>query len=78
MKQSSIEWLLNELKLYANPLIKDEYRLNIPKNKMVTIIEQYKQMHKEEVTSFTADWSIQYKYEDGKSINEYYNETFNK
>ena len=40
------------------------------------IFEQAKAMHNEEVTSFTADWSIQWKYEDGKSINEYYNETF--
>ena len=39
-------------------------------------VEQAKAMHKEEVTSFTADWSIQFKYENGKSINEYYKETY--
>ena len=44
--------------------------------KLLEAFEQAKAMHKEEVTSFTADWSVQYKYEDGKSINKYYNETF--
>ena len=40
------------------------------------IIEQAKQMEKDQITTFTADWSIQYKYEDGKSIIAYYDETF--
>lgn len=64
-KQSSVEWLVHHLIDYGFDLSLHQFE-----------IEQAKAMHKEEVTSFTADWSVQYKYEDGKSINKYYNETF--
>ena len=38
--------------------------------------QQDKDKHKKELTSFAADWSIQYKYENGKCINDYYDEVF--
>ena len=60
-KQSSIEWL---------------QAIELERDLTLADWSKAKAMHKEEVTSFTADWSVQYKYEDGKSINKYYNETF--
>ena len=65
-KQSSVDWLINE-HFGGIENCTPDFRHKI---------KQAKAMHKEEVTSFTADWSIQWKYEDGKSINKYYNETF--
>ena len=72
-KQSSIEWLETQLKKGA--VFNPRDPLSYPKA-VDNLFQQAKAMHKEEVTSFTADWSVQYKYEDGKSINKYYNETF--
>lgn len=66
-KQTSIEYLIKAFQgAYGDKVI----------NVISEQVEQAKQMHREEVTSFTADWSIQWKYEDGKSINEFYNERF--
>lgn len=71
-KQNSIDWLVEELQKY----IQEPWKY-VSKGGKEAIIEQAKDMHKNEVTSFTADWSIQWKYENSKSINQYYNETFN-
>jgi hypothetical protein len=67
-KQGSVKWLFEQV---CNLDWK-----NIQGEKKLEILEQAKAMHKEEVTSFTADWSIQYKYENGKNINQFYYETF--
>ena len=75
-KQTAVEWLAEQISTskYFYKLMEDiNSRSTIAKS---DIIKQAKAMHKDEVTSFTADWSIQYKYENGKNINEYYNETF--
>lgn len=65
-KQTAVDWLIEKLSKY------NEEMIFLYKNE----IEQAKAMHREEVTSFTADWSIQWKYENGKRINEFYNERF--
>jgi len=75
-KQSSVEWYIIE-----RHIIEIQSRLGLISPieydaKLIKIEEQAKAMHKEEVTSFTADWSIQYKYENGKNINQFYNEKF--
>jgi len=60
-KQSSLEWL---------------QAIELERDLTLADWNKAKAMHKEEVTSFTADWSVQYKYENGKNINQFYNETF--
>ena len=71
-KQSSIEWLYNELfPKQIDGFSEDEW------SKIDKAFEQAKARHKEETTSFTADWSVQWKYDNGVSIIQYYNETFN-
>lgn len=67
-KQSSVDWLIEQLTI--NPIS------DITDEQWFGIMGQAKAMHKKEVTTFTADWSIQWKYDNGKSINEYYNKTF--
>lgn len=72
-KQNSVEFLYEALVKHGwilPPLYKVDEKL------LDTLLQQAKALHREEVTSFTADWSIQWKYEDGKSINEFYNERF--
>ena len=74
-KQSSVEWYINNLiEILGDEIIN---KLTIEQtNKIHSLGNKAVAMHKEEVTSFTADWSIQYKYENGKNINQYYKETF--
>ena len=75
-KQSSVEWYDNEIGKLFKQFTVDKITIYEFRNQQLKLKNQAKAMHKEEVTSFTADWSVQYKYEDGKSINKYYNETF--
>ena len=75
-KQSSVEWYIEKIRDLDYEYAKGLINLGVWSKRKNALIEQAKAMHKEEVTSFTADWSVQYKYEDGKSINKYYNETF--
>ena len=75
-KQSSVEFYAkneNDLRIRYLRGEMPYYKYCEKKNEL---FEKAKAMHKEEVTSFTADWSIQYKYENGKNINQFYNETF--
>ena len=78
-KQSSIELFIDQLEekgdAWENVSIR-RVQISIDVSEYMELKTKAKAMHKEEVTSFTADWSVQYKYEDGKSINKYYNETF--
>lgn len=75
-KQSSIEWFAKESWKLRVELEDGKISLGEYANKYYQLKEQAKAMHEEEVTSFTADWSIQYKYENGKNINQFYYETF--
>ena len=69
---------------YARPISSIDYLIKAFQgaygDKVIDVIsiqiQQAKAMHKEEVTTFTADWSVQWKYDNGKSIIQYYNETF--
>jgi hypothetical protein len=45
-KQTAVEWLLDELKKYADPLARgrDYFFISIPKSDMVSIMEQARHM----------------------------------
>lgn len=71
MKQTSIEWLAKELELYGDP----QY-CEIKWNELDELIEQAKEMHKQEIIDA---------YDKGEfdcgcngTSEQYYNETFNK
>jgi hypothetical protein len=72
MKQSSIEWVANQLE----KLIPSGNQLAIG-----AILEQAKVMHKEELLDTWEDSRIEYMGDDyigkTKSFDDYYNETFN-
>lgn len=65
MKQSSIEWLVDEINVHLN----FDQRLYLKE-----LLEQAKAMHKEEIRK--AYWNGEYHKEKKLTI-EYYNETFN-
>ena len=73
MKQSSIEWLIENLHLHNDVYF-------VTKNKR-DIIKQAKAMHKEELLDTWEDSRIEYMGDDyigeTKSFDDYYNETFN-
>lgn len=48
------------------------------KEMILKLIEEAKEMDKENVIGFTADWHAQWHKYDGKSITQYYNETYGK
>lgn len=75
-KQSSVDILFEELFNSFEKFNNGKFCLSEYMAHNLKVLEQAKAKHKEEVTSFTADWSIQYKYENGKNINQYYKETF--
>ena len=73
MKQTAVEWLMNKLNLF-----------NITKD-ITAAIEQAKEIEKQQIIYFTNDFIDEYTYGDyngnvqkSKTIEEYYNETFNK
>ena len=72
MKQSSIEWVANQLE----KLIPSGNQLAI-----AAILEQAKEMHKGELQNTWEDSRIEYMGDDyigeTKSFDDYYNETFN-
>ena len=68
-KQSSVEWLEQELK-------------KIPFVNVLEVFEQAKAMHKEEMINFTTDWHHNGLLSLGvlvsTSVEEHYNKTFNQ
>ena len=66
MKQTATEWLFNKL-------------LETPKDKFewYSILKEAKEMEKEQMITFTADWYRQYK-DDKLAVMQYYNETYEK
>ena len=80
-KQSSVEWLIDELALmhslvHRGELVVDEFF----NKKCREIVKQAKAMHKEEIVAFTADWHHKGLLGGGitvsESIKEHYTKTF--
>jgi hypothetical protein len=63
MKQTAVEWLINNLHYLHSTKWND-------------ILEQAKEMEKQQNMQFTVDWYNQWIKENPKSIINYYNETY--
>lgn len=78
MKQTSIEWLAKELELYGDP----QY-CEIKWNELDELIEQAKEMHKQEIIdAFDEGQEYEYQYHINSApkfdSEIYYNETYKK
>jgi len=70
MKQTAVEWFLNEFKKQV--WFEENSELDIWIN---DLIPKAKQMEKKQIVNAYNDWEWTGDYEDGE---QYYNETFNK
>ena len=73
-KQSSVEWLDNELASLNFDYLTDQIGNKEYNERHKVIIEQAKAMHQEEVEDFT----FEYQRQKTMTINEFYNKIFNK
>jgi len=84
MKQTAVEWLVEELKKYDSAGLKDQsnYVIEMPTHILTELEEQAKEMEKEQIIA-----SCHFAYNEGctymcgsttkyKSFEQYYNETF--
>ena len=73
MRQSSIEWLKDQLEHFGN-----KHELQVSWVTVDELFEQAKEMHKEELKKCAETFEVCY-YDgihNGTTFNEYYNETF--
>jgi hypothetical protein len=67
-QQSSVEWLVDKLKESGISLMKDEFEM----------IEQAKEMHKEDCISFAEQWEARCNEKNMDSKEQLYDEIYNK
>lgn len=83
-KQSSIEWLAEQLKekmqMWNSTKNYQEFHIVLEAGEFAKLIEQSKAMHKEEMINFTTDWHHNGLLSLGvlvsTSVEEHYNKTF--
>ena len=78
MKQTAVEWLVNELKKYDSAGLKDQsnYVIEMPTHILTELEEQAKEMEKEQIVdAYDNSYKDRYYY-NPKNGKQYYNETF--
>jgi hypothetical protein len=81
MKQTAIEWLVEQIKDYDfAPLNTKDYEIIIPIGILKSKVEQAKAMEKEQIIDCYTEANTELTNEDGSFITgeQYYNETFNQ
>lgn len=74
MKQSSIEWLEDNLK----SLISEDGAIYDFKRKVVELFDQAKELHKQEIIEAHCDWNRIVDKLPSRSADEYYKNTYEK
>lgn len=70
MKQTAVEWLIEQLECFGN-----KHELQLSWATVDELVEQAKEMEKEQMFEFWQG-GINCTEEDGKSFDQYYNETY--
>jgi hypothetical protein len=74
--QTSIEWLIEQLSIYGDKAFNKEITLGEYHIKRIQLIEQAKEMHKQEIID--AFWNGSSHWDSELEAEQYYNEIFKK